>query len=509
MQRGITIVCLFIFFSLGLFAQPQTILSANNTSGSISANGTLFSGGLEIPKNSGKKSIGVTQFWIGGKNNGNLHIAAQLNNSQRDFWAGPLDTLTNKAADSISWNVIHKVTRQEIDRHKTSYNKQGYIMPNGIEFWPGSSPTDKGFSKVLAPFVDFNANRIYEPELGEYPFIRGDEAAYFIANDNANTHFASGGLPMGVEVHGMAYQFANEPDVENTVFLQLSFINRSTNNYDSVFAGVWSDFLLGDENDNYISTLPSKNAYLVYNGDTMDGVPDGYGLNPPSQAVVFLSHSLDQTMEIAMDNSPRGIPTTPQEFYNYLKHTWRDGKPLTDGSNGYNSLRDTFHIYNGDPCSLNGWTELGSAFPSGKRTMLGSIGPVSLPSKGFLRMDVAFVWARGNNGPLSSVCDLNTAIDDVNTFYKSKILNVPKRLEETSFSIYPNPASNRVVIELETSLTDKSNIEVIDAQGRTLYKRVANSKQVEINTSNFLSGFYMVRVSNSSSFAMQKLLITR
>lgn len=509
MYRGITIVSLFIFFSLGLLAQPQTILSANNTGASVSANGSLFSGGLEIPKNSGKKSIGLTQFWIGGKSNGNLHIAAQLNNSQRDFWAGPLDTLNNQAADSTTWNVIYKVTKQETTTHRTNYNKQGYIMPNGIEFWPGSSPPNKGFAKVLAPFVDFNANRIYEPELGEYPFIRGDEAAYFIANDNANTHFASGGLPMGVEVHGMVYQFANEPDVENTVFLQLSFINRSTNNYDSVFAGVWSDFLLGDASDNYISTLPTKNAYLVYNGDTMDGTANGYGLNPPSQAVVFLSHKLDQTMEIAMDNSPRGIPTKPQEFYNYLKHTWRDGKPLTDGSNGYNSLRDTFHIYNGDPCTLNGWTELGSAFPAGKRTMLGSIGPVSLPAKGFLRMDMAFVWARGSSGQLSSVCDLNAAIDDVTSFYKSEIVNTPKLISKTNFYIYPNPTNNKAVIEVDNSLESRFEVEVFNAQGQVVITANFSNKQFQLNTSHLAEGLYFVKVAGETSFAMQKLLITR
>lgn len=345
--------------------------------------------------------------------------------------------------------------------------------------------------------------------MGEYPFIRGDEAAYFIANDNANAHFSSGGLPMGVEVHGMVYQYANAPEVANTVFLQLSFINRSTNNYDSVFAGIWSDFLLGDESDNYISTLPSKNAYLVYNGDTMDGSANGYGLNPPSQGVVFLSHKLDQTMEIAMDNSPRGIPTSPQEFYNYLKHTWRDDKPLTDGSNGYNSLRDTFHIYNGDPCTLNGWTELGSAFPAGKRTMLGSIGPVSLPAKGYLRMDIAFVWARGNNGQLSSVCDLNSAIDDISSFYKREILNTPKLISESNFSIYPNPANNRAVIAINNSLENEFTVEVFDTQGRVVLKESFTTSKFEINTTKLAQGLYTLKVSDRASVAVKKLLITR
>ncbi len=509
MKNGI-IFCLFICISsLGLHAQPQTALNANNTSAGVSASGTLFSGGLEIPKNSNKKSIALTQFWIGGKNNGNVHIAAQLNNSQNDFWAGPLDTLNNQAADSMAWNVIHKITKQEIDLHKTRYNKQGYIMPNGIEFWPGSSPTNKGFAKILAPFVDFNNNKIYEPEQGEYPFIRGDETAYFIANDNANSHFSSGGLPMGVEVHGMVYQYANQPDVENTVFLQLSFINRSTNDYDSVYAGIWSDFLLGNENDNYISTNTSKNAYLVYNGDTMDDGPNGYGLNPPAQAVVFLSHSLDQTIEIAMDNSPRGIPKSPQEFYNYLKHTWRDGEPLTEGSNGYKSLLPTKHIYSGEPCNLNGWTELGSAFPVGKRTMLGSIGPVSLKSKDYLRMDIAFVWSKGSTNNLGSVCQLNDDIDKVNSFYRKQILSTTKPVKSTQFEVYPNPASNSIILELSNYSNEKGNVEIFDVQGRKVIESVFTSSITELNVSSLAAGLYTVKVNTKESFGVKKLLITR
>lgn len=509
MKKGI-VTCLFISISfLGLLAQPQTVLNTNNTNASVSANGKLFSGGLEIPKNSGKKSIALSQFWIAGKNNGNIHVAAQLNTNQHDFWAGPLDTLGNIAADSTTWNVIHKVTQQEITTHKTQYNKQDYIMPNGIEFWPGSSPKGKGFAKILAPFVDFNNNKIYEPEQGEYPYIRGDEAAYFVANDKANTHFASGGLPMGVEVQGMVYQYANEPDVENTVFLQLTFVNRSNNSYDSVYAGIWTDFLLGDEDDNYISTLPSKNAYLVYNSDTMDGGSNGYGLNPPSQAVVFLSHNLDQTMEIAMDNSARGIPTSPQEFYNYLKHTWRDGEPLTEGSNGYKSLLPTKHIYNGDPCNLSGWTELGTAFPAGKRTMLGSIGPVSLPSKGFIRMDIAYVWARGTANNLGSVCQLNNAIDNVASFYRKEILSTPNTPEKPQLTIYPNPATNKVIIELPNFNGSKSNIEIFDAQGKKVAENTTTKYLTELSTKQLATGFYTVRVLTENGYSVKKLQIIR
>lgn len=506
MQKSLTLWILLHFIVTGLYSQPLTILSANNVSAPLSANGSLFSGGLEIPKNSGINSIGSAQIWIGGKNNGNLHIAARLHDSlkQNDFWPGPLNITTGAAQDSTTWNKIYKVTAQEITQHRQNYNKQGYTMPDGIKNWPGSSPQGQGYAQILAPFVDFNTNLIYEPELGEYPYIKGDEAAYFIINDNLATHHATGGLPMGVEVHGMVYQFTNRPEVENTVFLQLSFINRSANNYDSVFAGIWSSFSLGNPSDNYISTFPFRNAIIAYNGDTLD--ENGYGANPPAQAMVFLNRPLQYSIEISSEAGMRGIPQKPQEFYNYLKRTWRDDSQLTDGFNGYNAGSPADFIYNGDPCDIGtpGWTEIGSAISPGMRSAVGSIGPVSLASKDFLKLDVAFVWARGNMGSIGSVCKLDSSIDDVVAFYKKEISSA-KGVSDPIFSAYPNPAST--VLYLDIAKEKNPRISIINMQGQTVANVAAPENNSVIPVSHLPSGIYIVKVETNNGIATQKVII--
>lgn len=506
MQKSLTFWILLHFIVTGLYAQPLTILNANNVSAPVSANGSLFSGGLEIPKNSGINSIGSSQIWIGGKSNGNLHIAARLHDSikQNDFWAGPLNVTTGAAQDSSTWNKIYKVTAQEITQHRQNYNKQGYTTPDGIKYWPGSSPQGQGFAQILAPFVDFNTNFIYEPELGEYPYIKGDEAAYFIINDNLAPHYATGGLPMGVEVHGMVYQYVNKPDVENTVFLQLSFINRSVNNYDSVFAGIWSSFSLGNSNDNYISTFPARNTIIAYNGDTLD--ENGYGVNPPAQAMVFLNRPLQYSIEISGDNSMRGLPNKPQEFYNYLKRTWRDDSQLTDGFNGYNAGSPTDFIYNGDPCNVGspGWTEVGSAVSPGMRSAVGSIGPVSLASKGFLQLDVAFVWARDNTGAIGSVCKLNSAIDDVMAFYKKEISST-QSIANPTFSVYPNPASNLLFLNIVGDGTTQATL--INTQGQEVAKVNIAENNSTISVGHLPSGIYIVKVETTNGVATQKITI--
>lgn len=493
-----------IVYCKGLHAQPFATLNANNVSAGIAANGVLFQGGLEIPKNSGKKSLGLAQVWIGGKGGGGLHMAGQMYKTSADFWPGIIDTSGN-ATDTNAWKNIYKVTAQEIAAHKTGYDQPGYVMPDGIKHWPGSHPAQP--SKVLAPFVDHNNNFIYEPQAGEYPFIRGDEAVYFIINDKADTHTETGALPMGVEVHGMAYVYANQPGLGNTVFLTLWFLNRSANNYDSVYTGLWTDFALGTPGDEYVSTFPAKSAYMVYDDNKQD---TSYGANPPAQGIVFLSPQLQYTIEVAADNSARGMPQAPGEFYGYLKRTWRDGEPLTQGIDGYKQSTPTDFIYNGNPCDINnpGWTEVGSSLQPGRRTMVGSVGPFTLASKGFLKMDVAFVWARDNSNPISGVCALNNTIDSVRKFYREVITNVPA-VVAGNFNIYPNPANDIVTVETDEQLSENITAEIFDIQGRKVAGKIITAGSNIIDTRTLAAGIYTIRVQAGLNSSVQKLVISR
>lgn len=493
----------------GLAAQTTT-LDANNTKAVISANGTLFSGGLEIPKGQGVSSIAVSQIWIGAKHNGGLHIAARLHDStqQNDFWPGPLDTINGTTAgDTNLWDKIYKITAQQIATHRSQWNKDGYTMPDAIKNWPGSNSTTQPFRQVLALFVDYNGNRKYEPEKGDCPVIKGDEAAYFIINDAANTHFASGGTPLGVEIHGLAYQFANKAGLENTVFLDLTFINRSANNYDSVFAGIWTDFALGAPGDEFISSLPAKNAFFAYNADTFDAK---YGNYPPVQAVVFLNRPLQYTIETAKDNGPRGLPQTPDEFYNYLKRYWRDGTPLGKNSNGWlTGPPFVDYIYNGNPCDVNdtGWSEIGSGQPAGQRAMLGSFGPVSLNSGDFMKLELAYIWERSTTNAYASICKLNNSIDDVAAFYKNYISGVQTPITPV-FSVYPNPANGHIEINLQNASAQPAQLLITDMQGRTVLSQFLYDDNTQLSTHQLQAGIYALQVTVNGGTATQKLVIS-
>lgn len=514
MQKSVSLWLLLFFTPLLLKAQQNTTLTANNVSANVGANGSLFSGGLQIPKGSGLSTIGTARLWIGGKKNGQIHIAAQFYDSAKrpDFWPGPLDTLgTAIAADTAAWNKIYKVSKQEIDFHKNNYKKPGYIIPDGIKNWPGTNPTTQPFATILAPFLDVGGNRKYEPEAGDYPDIKGDEAAYFIINDKANTHLSTGGLPLGVEIHGMVYVYANTPGLENTVFLEAYFINRSGNQYDSVFTGLWVDFSLGNPGDEYISSLPAKNAFYVYDYDMYDKGPGGYDSFPPTQAVVFLNKPLQYTIEIAKNNSMRGIPQNANEYYNFLRRHWRDGLPLVDVVDGYIGGNPTDYIYNGNPCTTTPWLEFGSGLQAGTRTMLGSMGPISLPPMGYTKLDAAFVYNR-TPGYLQSICDLEKSIDTVKSFYQNNISSIGTKPAVPTFSIYPNPANTWVTIELNEINYNNNNqaqLEIMDLQGRIVTSQLIDNSFTTISTAHLQTGIYYIKIITDNVYSVQKLVIGR
>lgn len=507
MLRYAALILLFANI-LGLQAQSTAFLDANNIKTGFGANGALLEGGLVAPKSSLLKSISLARFWIAGKNGSTLHLSAQAANNQSAFWPGPLDTVNANPADTTLWDTIFAITAAEVTAHKQNWNKQGYTMPDAIKYWPGSNAAP-GFKKIVAPFVDFNANSLYEPELGEYPYIKGDQAVYFICNDKAGTHI---GLPLGVEVHGMAYVFSNTAGLENTVFLELGFINRSANNYTDVYTGIYTDFALGDVNDDYAGTFPAKNAYYVYNSTDNDAQ---YGNNPPTQAVIFLNRPLDFSIQIDPASSSgsdtnRGLPVVPGEFYTFLQGKWRDGTPITEGINGYKTAGNaTDYIFTGDPCNgKTGWIEAASSLPDGQRIILGSAGPLMLNSNSYIKLEVAFIWSRNTDSSNGSICKLFSDMDAVKAFYNKEISAAPKIKDKHTFTVYPNPANGTVYIKTDEPLPADSRITISDLQGRKVVEAFAEA-ELKMPVSHLQNGVYFITLSSGASFSVQKLVVQR
>lgn len=77
-------------------------------------------------------------------------------------------------------------------------------------------------------------------------------------------------------------------------------------------------------------------------------------------------------------------------------------------------------------------------------------------------------------------------------------------LSDNSIKVFPNPA--RDVVKL-TSDTEMHNIQVLNNLGQVVIETKINGKECQLNTSDLISGLYLVRVETDNNFIMKQLVI--
>ncbi len=83
--------------------------------------------------------------------------------------------------------------------------------------------------------------------------------------------------------------------------------------------------------------------------------------------------------------------------------------------------------------------------------------------------------------------------------------------KDAQLSVYPNPATNQITIELNHINTNPSTIEILTADGKlVLFKTLQTNSQnlqTTINISELNAGFYLVKVRSNQNSLVQKLTI--
>ncbi|MHB1279332.1 MAG: T9SS type A sorting domain-containing protein [Bacteroidia bacterium] len=491
-----------LFCSLYLLAQqPAATLEKGSVSYVVRNNGVLFqqngNAAFEIPKGSGVHAILSSGLWIGGlDSSGGIRLSiATYDTSGRDFLPGPIDRSTLLPDDSSYWNYVWHVDSLEIADHKTHYNNNGYQAPWSIANWPGSNTRPGNYNPVLAPFIDLNNNSIYEPQLGEIPFVPGTEAAYFIMNDKRAQHQQSGAQGMGLEIYALVYTVAEMP---NTVFVKYRIVNRSYSQYNGVFAGLYTDFMLGNPNDNYTSTDSLRNTYFCYNGLPYDS--SGYLGMAPVMGVKRLNGKLNRTIGFNWDPAdPQGWPVTPEDYYGYLNAVWKDKTELMDP----NSSQTSF-LYQGDPCNGAGWTEYGSSgVVPGRRNMLGSSGPYTLAHGQSISLDIAYIFTQKQGDVLANVCDFYTDADAVQLYYDQKLNALDQTPQKLALQVYPNPAQKEIYWNLPEGIVSIS-IQLFDMQGKA---RNYSASATAIDVTDLANGIYLLRISDGEGNIYQNKVV--
>ena len=453
----------------------------------------------QVPKgtaeNPGKSSLFAGSLWIGGLDQaGQLHMAAQTyRQTGNDYFAGPLSvnpsdgTLGTTDLETCNfYDNFYKVSRQEVQSFL-----DGGTLTDGITKWPGNGRTGTNEPQFLAPFYDADGDNRYKPENGDYPAfvfgdvartacgeceivnnknlyregqLFGDEAIWWVFNDKGNIHSETQGDAIGLEIHAQAFAYSSTDELNNMTFYKYDLYNRSTNKLNDVYVGIWTDADLGFYNDDYIGCDVGRGLGFVYNGDSEDEGPTGYGFNPPACGVDFFEGPfMDQTVTdranspcvfpeavngtgfgdgcsgnermgmsrfvyyINDNTSPYGNPSGAQDFYNYLQGKNRNGVALGYGSaTGWTGGTAARYAYPGssDPLGVGTgcipqapWLETNA--PSDRR-FIQSAGTFTLLPGAKNSVTSGVVWARTvSGGPLASIELVKSADSKAQTLFNN------------------------------------------------------------------------------------------
>lgn len=395
----------------------------------------------EVPRGSNSYAIYAGGLWLAGTDvNGQLKAAVSLFGQGVDYYTGPLNVDGTAEIDESrcdAWDRFFATSRAEVaefvlfnnsdEEQRAELFPNGYQVPEGIQNWPGnglanSTPEDNLLlDDRLAPFVDVNGDGIYDFRDGDYPFydlgaslnsaisdtslindegvvdcrapredrsesasrpLFGDQNYWWIFNDKGNLHTESNAPSIGMEIHGQAFAFATNDEVNDMTFYNFELINRSTFTLTDTYFASYVDADLGFPGDDYVGCDVGRGFGYCYNGDDEDQDfqgQTGYGTTPacigidffegpfqdadginnavgigPGQALNGLGYfdPNDPEPDLRVDNErfgmrrfvyynigggPNGDPNLAIHYYNYMRGIWQNGQPMSHGGNGLNS----------------------------------------------------------------------------------------------------------------------------------------------------------------------------
>ena len=481
-------------------------LSVNSIRTGVSILGQLFNdyenlrSFFEFPKGNNSHGIYSSNFMLVSKSSGDTSFTVnQLSPYDNNFIAGPVSGF-----NGVSGTWIVKVSQSDIQNHKSNYMSPNYVVPENIANWKGNGDTSLGMAAQLAPFEDLNNNGVYEPQLGDAPIIKGDEAIYWI------NHIGD------IEYHGMLYGFNRPSDaaIHQSLYLSMKLFNRSNIQIDSAKLGFYTDFDLGNPTDDYVGCDSLKNIFFAYNGDAFDDAfngQSGFGGRPPFIGVKFLSDSMDGFLYYNAGGALNGDPRTDEHWVNYLNGKWQNGQFMRYGGDGLNNTYGgpTKYMYTGTPwAEENPGPNLTPNAP-GDRRVLGYIPWFSLQPNQSKTIEMAIGYAQiPNSGHLGSKSLLIQYLDSAANYWEQNTITGMQEVQAQSkadyFTLYPNPANEAVIIKLSDDKMNNTNeyIRVYAMDGRMVYRERILSQKMLLDLSQFEKGIYLVQFKNQ----VQKLV---
>lgn len=533
-----------MIFASTIQAQEVEYISANNINAGIGIGGNLFSrldssmnprndtaslwNLFEMPKGSNKRQIFTASLWTSGRDLSQTLICAgqAYRDGGGDFNDGPIASVYDNTYDNF-YKRVFKVAKAQIDAFRLlSFPVSVVQIDTAILRWPAkgnawvTSAYNTQINSTLAPFVDIDNDGNYNPLVGDYPLICGDEAIFFVFNDARGFHQETNSSnKFGIEVRGLAYSFvdnsvsnlpAHKEAVNNTVFVSYDIENKSSNNYHDFCLGLFEDPDLGCFMNDGVGCDTIRNMMFAYNRTMPDPLSNcngvyGYGNVSISTGTLFLTSAMNAFGFF------QGIYDACSTMTNNMHGYINDTLPFTD--NHGNVTRFTFP---GDLNDTLQWSEVTrpQLYP-GDRRVFGSLAPMSFSAGETKHLDLAFFTSYDSTSTMYQIVDtLKRDADIVQQFYNNQVLPcrsaqiASKRSEvikeSLAVSIYPNPTSSQMKVECNRNI---NAISLHDLSGRVLFEDNPDTKQTLIEVSDFAQGLYLLRISSGEVIVVRKIVL--
>ena len=489
--------------------------------------------------------------------NGDTVVLTSLYN-ESPYSSGPhTDIAYTNEFERMKFSYAYSVSRQDIETHLLTfqYPNPTYQPSVGIRNWPAHGDVSKGQAANLAPFVDVNNNGVYEPMLGDYPKIMGDECLLKLYHHPAY-------LANGTGTDWLQYTFRYNCDtnsiLQNTVFIKTQIIPR-VQPLTETFFYTFNDFDLGNNTNDYIGTHVDLGMNYCYNADSIDGGSgpfSGFGSKIPAIGNIFLkgvknkSDGVDNDFgpfnnqsvnglgfgDGILDNEywgmtksrfytngagfPFGNPSSSWEFYNMVHGLLNNGDSIYVNNvsvvQTYFGNSDPLFYASGGLNHGNNFSEITQNNPSGDRRILASSGPGNFAVGDTLEFIQAWIVSLDTTAPshLNSVEKLFLDAAKIKQYYVQNHIGCGKTfdgieedlgLEENerleALVLYPNPTNGSFRIK------DVEQPEMIKA-----FSGVGAEVKVEMENGSFVlkeasPGIYLIQVHQGPTLRTARLTV--
>lgn len=508
----------------GLWSQTpaSSTIHVNNVKAVVNADGALFTDGVQgqfIPVEPGLAEISLLRssgIWLGGIDPAGNFKGAVYTSGLSDFGVGTLDENGQPLADVL--NNVWRVNCADIaEVHADLSDNNVFDNPNpAVLGWPASgnpyfaqynAPPDLPFtSQRFAGFYDYDQDGLYNPAKGDYPSVevRGcplnhipNDMSWFVYNDRTISHPSNlNSIGMEVQAQVLVYKTAAPSPLNNSIFVRYKLINRADDRIDSCYFGLYTDFSIGNPDDDFVGLNVSKSLVYGYNGDAND--EGGFGTEAPVVGVRLfrgpldtLGNELDMSHFIVL-NDAAGLDAVG--FHRVLSGVLPDGTPAPN-----NGL-----MYPGNPNDPAGQSELALGHTPGHRVGVASYGPFTLKPGAVNELIVGYTYAWHSG--FSAIDNIQTLLAGssalqslFNNCFESFDIQCDGLVSATEapvmehLSLYPNPAAETCTLESKSAPLER--VVITDMLGRVVRQITLDRETMryDFSTSAMPVGMYRVQ----------------